>query len=271
MAKPHRFETKGAVSRLLRSEAGVGDTSSFFLLTLAATVICGVVVAANRSPSRAEGMARGFFLLAVALSLAALVLVLAGTSGLVPENAAYARWLRLLLFRGWLVIGMGVSSALLALLSYVPGTRQTVGREAVRSFLASPYLLKGLCFSVSVSFFCVEIGKLSHDADMRQFFLQSGYSVAFMYFVMLAETAGAVGLFFPRTTLPAALGLIVLMMGAIRTHVHNRDPFSDSIEAVHLLILLACIIVVRVLGGRMSPLRGSRSENVTRPRAHAHG
>lgn len=36
------------------------------------------------------------------------------------------------------------------------------------------------------------------------------------------------------------------MLGAIRTHVHNGDPFADSLEALHLLILLVSIIVIRL-------------------------
>ncbi len=86
---------------------------------------------------------------------------------------------------------------------------------------------------------------------MRQFFLQSGYTVGFMYFIMAAETLGAIGLLLRRTVLPAAVGLMAIMAGAIRTHAHNGDPFSDSLEAVHLLILLACIVTIRLLRNRV--------------------
>jgi uncharacterized membrane protein YphA (DoxX/SURF4 family) len=64
--------------------------------------------------------------------------------------------------------------------------------------------------------------------------------------VIICETLGSIGLLIPRTLLPAAIGLSILMLGAIRTHVHNGDPFADSLEALHLLILLVSIIVIRL-------------------------
>ena len=174
-----------------------------------------------------------------------MALVLAGTFGL-PEGPGYTRLLRVLLFRGWIVIGVGISTALLLALRTATGLR-LLESDALRAFLASAYVLRGLCFSVAVLFVCTEIGKLAHDAEMRQFFLQSGYAVWFMYFIMAAETAGAIGLFVPRMRLPAALGLIAVMAGAIATHARNHDPFSDSLEALHLLILLGCIVVIGLL------------------------
>ncbi len=224
----------------------MGETSAFLLLTLVSTVLVSVCLWRTRSVPSALGMARGFYFLAVLLSLAALVLILLGVAGIVPQNAHYGRWLRLLIYRGWLVIGVSISSAILILLSLLPGRRSDMVSDAARTFVTSPHVLKGICFSVSLAFLCTEIGKLAHDADMRQFFLQSGYPVWFLYFVMAAETAGAIGLFLPRTMLPAALGLAILMMGAIRTHAHNGDSFSDSLEALHLLILLACLVVLRL-------------------------
>lgn len=220
----------------------MGDTATFFFLTATATLIALLVILSNRSEPRALAMARAFYFVSVALSLAALAWMLGGiVAG--HESVLYGRVFRLLLYRGWIVIGVGVASALLLGLRSITAAARFVG-GAARSFVSSSYLLRGLCFSVAVSFFCVEIGKLAHDTEMRQFFLQSGYAVWFMYVVMAGETAGAIGLFVRRTRLPAAIGLIVLMLGAIATHVRNRDPFSDSLEAVHLLILLGCIVVV---------------------------
>jgi uncharacterized membrane protein YphA (DoxX/SURF4 family) len=133
------------------------------------------------------------------------------------------------------------------------GARWQVGNDASRSFVQLPYLLSGLCLSVAISFIGTEIGKVAHDAGMRQFFAQSGYSVWFLYFIIVAETVGAVGLLVPKTMLPAAFGLSVVMIGAIRTHLHNHDPFSDSLEALHLLMLLACILLIRQFRGRNRP------------------
>jgi hypothetical protein len=223
----------------------VGETSTFLLLTAVVTLVISGLLLCNRSVGRARSFARGFYFLSVALSLAALAFVLAGTFGL-PEGPGYTRLLRVLLFRGWIVIGIGIASALLLALWATTGLR-LLESDALRAFLTSAYILRGLCFSVAVSFFCTEIGKLAHDAEMRQFFLQSGYAVWFMYFIMAAEISGAIGLLLSRTRLPATVGLIAVMSGAIATHARNHDPFSDSLEALHLLILLGCIVAIRLL------------------------
>jgi uncharacterized membrane protein YphA (DoxX/SURF4 family) len=209
----------------------VGETSTFLFLTTAATLVISVYVLWNRSVPRAQKTARGFYRLAVVVSVMALIWILVGILG-VPENAGYARVLRLLLYRGWIVIGVGVCAVLLLSLQAVPGV-DAIHSAAVRGFITSGYVIKGLCFSVSISFLCTEVGKLAHDSDMRQFFLQSGYAIWFLYFIMAAETAGAIGLLLPRTTLPAALGLMAIMAGAIHTHAHNHDPF--------------CIVAIRLL------------------------
>jgi len=61
---------------------------------------------------------------------------------------------------------------------------------------------------------------------------------------MLAPSLGALALLVPTFRIPAAAGLCVLMVGAIQTHHRNGDPVTDSLEAIHLLILLVCIILV---------------------------
>lgn len=220
----------------------MGQTAAFLVLTATMTLVVSVWALYNRSVETAERVARGFYIVSVALSVAALLWILAGMLGM-PKDAAYVSVLKLLLFRGWIVIGFGLSAAILTV--FLLACKSC--RESLRVFVTSPFMLKGLCFSVSISFLCVEIGKLSHDSDMRQFFLQAGYTVGFMYVVMAAEIAGAVGLLVPRMTVPAALGLMAVMAGAVRTHAHNGDPFSDSLEAVHLLILLGCIVVLRLM------------------------
>jgi uncharacterized membrane protein YphA (DoxX/SURF4 family) len=125
--------------------------------------------------------------------------------------------------------------------------RSRVTSEAIRAFVGSEYLLKGLRLSVSISFLATEIGKLAHDAEMRQFFLGAGYPVWFLYFIITAETLGAVVLLVSKMIVPAAFGLTLIMLGAIYTHYQNKDPFSDSIEALHLLSILVCIIIISLL------------------------
>lgn len=194
-------------------------------------------------PSRANEQA--FYWFSLGLSAVAFFWVALDASGLLPPNTTSSWWFRVVIYRAWLVIGTAVSRALLLILNCYVTLRSTIANDATRTFLTSTYVVKGISVSVSVSFLCTEIGKLAHDADMRQFFLRSGYPVWFLYSEMIAETVGAVGLLLSRTVTLAALGLSGIMAGAIATHVHNRDAFSDSLEALHLLVLLACILVIQ--------------------------
>jgi uncharacterized membrane protein YphA (DoxX/SURF4 family) len=225
----------------------MNQTNLFFVFTILATVLCFLFVISSRSVASSEKKARWFYFFCVALSLTALAANLLSVSGLLPMKGTLGTIYQALIFRLWIVTGMGIVSMVLSLLREF---RSFASNHTIRSFVASPYVLRGICFSVSISFLAVEIGKLTHDADMRQFFLDSGLPVWFLYFVIVAETLGAIGLFLRKLILPAAFGLAILMVGAIFTHYNNGDPFSDSIEAFHLLILLICIIVIRLIHQR---------------------
>ena len=207
----------------------------------------GVQIIANPSDRVSRTSTRAFYWLSVALSATGFLWITLDVLRLLPPYTTSSWWFRFVIYRAWLVIGTAVSCAgRLILNSYLsPGF--IAANSATRTFLTSPYVVKGISLSVSISFLCTEIGKLGHDAEMRQFFLQSGYPVWFLYLTMLAETLGAVGLLVSRLAVLAALGLSGIMIGAIGTHLHNRDAFSDSLEAVHLLVLLGCILVIRQL------------------------
>jgi uncharacterized membrane protein YphA (DoxX/SURF4 family) len=202
-------------------------------------------------------MARIFYALSLVLSAAALLYVLLTAFGLLSPGLGGSALLRFLIFRGWLVIGTGIGSTLLLVINAAMKRSSRFGSEATRAFITSPRLLDAICISISISFICTEIGKLTHDAEMREFFVQSGYAVWFLYFIMSAETVGSLALLVRRTRVPAALGLAVIMIGAMVTHLRNRDPFSDSIEALHLLVLLVCVVVIHLLQTRVQSLSSS--------------
>jgi uncharacterized membrane protein YphA (DoxX/SURF4 family) len=234
----------------------VNETASFILFALIATLIVFVLILWNHSIKTSEKIARVFYLLSLFLSFAVLIHIILSASGVRPTNEAYRLWRQALSHAGWLIIGTGISSAALSLLNAFRRFRSRMTTESVRSFIGSPYLLKGLCLSVSLSFFGIEIGKSAHDSEMRLFFLGSGYTVWFMYFIMALETLGGIGLFVSKTIVLSALGLAITMFGAIYTHYHNNDPFADSLDALRLLILLVCVIIVKVLstGQKMKAL-----------------
>jgi 4-amino-4-deoxy-L-arabinose transferase-like glycosyltransferase len=82
---------------------------------------------------------------------------------------------------------------------------------------------------------------------MIGFFKQSGYALWFLYFIIAAETAGAIGIlmhFRLKTGFLAAICLALIMLGAVYTHLHNHDPFSDSYAALSQLLNLSFILLL---------------------------
>jgi hypothetical protein len=100
---------------------------------------------------------------------------------------------------------------------------------------------------IANTFILATAGKSQNMAYMLAFFRQSGYARWFLYFIMSVEALGALGILFHyklKTGPLAALGLIIIMLGAIYTHLHNHDPLSDLYDAVNQLISLALLLVV---------------------------
>jgi uncharacterized membrane protein YphA (DoxX/SURF4 family) len=105
----------------------------------------------------------------------------------------------------------------------------------------------GLSVLVGNAFILSTVGKATNMPEMVTFFKQSGYAIWFLYFIMCAESAAAVGIllhFRLKTGVPAAIGLMLIMLGAVYTHWHNGDPFSDSLAAVSQFISLTLLLVL---------------------------
>jgi hypothetical protein len=109
-------------------------------------------------------------------------------------------------------------------------------RTDARKFLVDPSVLDALCMAIAFTFSMAAVGKAFSLAPMTEFFTQSGYSVAFLKFVVIAEIFGAVGLLLPWAIVPSLIGLTTDMFGAVVTHIHNGDPLNDSTGAIGLLI-----------------------------------
>ena len=58
---------------------------------------------------------------------------------------------------------------------------------------------------------------------------------------VLFATSLLVGLFYPPVTQPAAIGLGILMLGAVAMHVKVQDPPMKSLPAFTMLVLCAVI------------------------------
>jgi uncharacterized membrane protein YphA (DoxX/SURF4 family) len=117
-------------------------------------------------------------------------------------------------------------------------------RSKPPEILLEPQVYSALCLSAGYSILIAGVGKAFSMQAMTDFFTQSGYSISFLKFIMVAEIIGGAALLIPWATLPAAIGISVDMMGAVITHVHNGDPLNDSTGAIAMLFRLAAIAVV---------------------------
>jgi len=192
----------------------------------------------------AERLARLFYEFSALTGAAQLGAVAFSAAGMLSLSGTTGTVFRALVFRFGIVAPVAVGSVI----ALVAALRRPVRGAA---FAASPYVLRGLCVTVSLAFLATEIGKLAHLDEMRTFFTSSGYAVWFLYVVIVFETVCAIGLLVPTVRLVAACGLAVDMVGAIATHARNGDPFSDSYEAVHLVVILLCIVALGVLQDRL--------------------
>ncbi len=197
---------------------------------------------------RGERAARVFYIFAVLCGASVLAANILSALKLVPIGA-YGSIYRVLVFRG----GVVVAAALFAVVALV-AFRLRAGdgpAPAGLRFAASEWTLRGLCVSTALAFLATEVGKLAHQAEMRSFFAASGYPAWFLYVVIVVETIGSLGLLEPRVRLVAACVLALDMVGAVATHARNGDPFTDSLEALHLLLTLVAIVAVGVLRERV--------------------
>jgi hypothetical protein len=84
------------------------------------------------------------------------------------------------------------------------------------------------------------------DAEnMKEEFAVYGFPVWFMYLIGAAKISLALmllaGTWFPVLILPGALGLAVLMVGAVSVHIKVKDNLTKT--APSLSVLLLCILI----------------------------
>ena len=95
-----------------------------------------------------------------------------------------------------------------------------------------------LAILLGAAFLLAGISKLTGAATPM--FAGWGYPAWFAVLIGILEVAGAFGLLFPRTTRPAVLGLGVIMVGALGTHLVNGEPL-ESIRPVIFGALLGLL------------------------------
>jgi hypothetical protein len=107
--------------------------------------------------------------------------------------------------------------------------------------------LRAVSIAIANTFMVVTLGKSLNDPHMLAFFRQSCYAVWFLYFITGAEPLGAIGILFHsklKTGPLATLGLIIVMLVAVGTHLYYHDSISDSYEAIIQLINLSLLLLI---------------------------
>ena len=93
------------------------------------------------------------------------------------------------------------------------------------------YILPALAFLGAGS------AKLSEVPEVIKPFAILGLPPAFGLFIGICEIAGGIGLLIARTRIPAAIGLSLIMLGAVYYHLAYQIP--SAVPAMILLIFLA--------------------------------
>lgn len=104
-------------------------------------------------------------------------------------------------------------------------------------------IVLGLSVLLALAFAGAGLSKLAGPAAAGEAFTHFGYPAWLALFIGTCETAGAVGLIVSRLRLLAALGLSIIMLGAIGSHLLN-DPPANALPALVLLALLTSVIVL---------------------------
>ncbi|MGX9460280.1 DoxX family protein [Shewanella sp. A14] len=101
------------------------------------------------------------------------------------------------------------------------------------------YGLWSIIILSALAFFAGGIGKLMGVEMMHQSFATLGLPVFFGYFIGVCELAGAIGLFIKRFSAVAAMGLGIIMIGAIYYHIQYD---LQGLPAAALLFVFSIVI-----------------------------
>ena len=99
---------------------------------------------------------------------------------------------------------------------------------------------------LSIGFLASGGMKLLNPEEAAKNFEHFGYAAWFATLIGSLEVAGSIGLWIPRLSGLAALGLAGVMVGAIVSHLRN-DPISAALPAL-IMLLLAGFVAWKRLG-----------------------
>jgi len=108
-------------------------------------------------------------------------------------------------------------------------------------------LMWTLSVLMAALFLFAGVSKLIGGAEVAAEFARFGYPTWFRYLIGLIEVAGAVCLLIPKVAAEAASFLVIIMLGAVISHIRAGDGFLEGI--------LPALLVLLTMGG-VTWLRG---------------
>lgn len=98
---------------------------------------------------------------------------------------------------------------------------------------------------VTIAFLGAGTMKLISNPMEVGMFANWGYPLWFMYFTGVCEVAGAIGLHVKKVARIAAICLILLLCGAVGTHVFHGEGLIKPIPATVLMLFLFGILYLK--------------------------
>lgn len=113
--------------------------------------------------------------------------------------------------------------------------------SSTRNIIA--WVLQGL---LGLAFIASGVKKFADITGTVGMFSGMGLPGALAYVIAGAEVLGGIGLLVPRFTRLAAMGLLVVMLGAVMMHA-TKIPggIANGVPAIALLLLLAVVLWLR--------------------------
>lgn len=109
-------------------------------------------------------------------------------------------------------------------------------------------LVSAIC--LAVVYLLLGVGKISATAPMRERAAHVGMSVSTYRGIGALEVAGAVGLLIgglvPAVGAAAGTGLLLLMVGAVVTHLRNGDGLRAMMPALLVGVLIVAYLAVLI-------------------------
>jgi putative oxidoreductase len=105
------------------------------------------------------------------------------------------------------------------------------------------WIVQGL---LALAFVASGINKFLHLDATVGMFGSMGFPAWFTYLIAGGEVLGGIGLLVPRFVRPAALGLIIIMLGAVFMHITKLPGgLAKGMPALVLLVLLVVVLMLR--------------------------